>query len=350
MVTLTERQQTILKIIVKTHSQTGQPVGSKTLVNDYELGVSSATVRNDMVTLEKHGFLTQPHTSAGRIPTEAGYRYFVRKLMDETNLPPDEQLMIRHQFHQARLELDQWMRLSAAVLAHATGSASWVTSPKINECRLKHIELISVHDHVALLILVLQEGTLKQQILNLDTPHTQDELRSISRRLTELWANGDANAIEASRVGLQDLSAQIGDVVLETMQRLNMRESSDMYHDGLLQVVQTSELNQDPVLEQMIRVVEERQVVDQLVGQAVRAEGVQIIIGGEGIGNSLSHVSIVLSPYGIDNGATGVLGVMGPIRMRYGRAVSIVRYMSYLMSDLMIDMYGNPSDNPKLAS
>jgi len=346
MTEITERQQAILKIIVKEYIQTGQPIGSKTLVKSYNLGISSATVRNEMASLEKNRFLRQPHTSAGRVPTEAGYRYFVKKLMDETQLPPAEQLMIQHQFHQARLELDQWMRLSAAVLAHATGNASWVTSPKISECKLKHVELISVHEQVALLILILQEGTIKQQILNLDMPHTQEELRSISSRLTELWAGADVSTIAASKASLTGLAARVGEVVLDTMERLNKRESSDMYHDGLLQVVKTNELGQNPVLQQMIRVLEERQLVDQLVGHAVKENGVQIIIGGEGIWNDLSHVSIVLSRYGINEGATGVLGVMGPIRMRYGRAVSIVRYMSYLMSDLMINSFGLPNEDP----
>jgi heat-inducible transcriptional repressor len=341
MTTITKRQEQILKVIVREYSQFGQPVGSKTVVDSYNLNVSSATVRNDMVELEQQGLLRQPHTSAGRVPTEAGYRYFVSRLMGETELMPDEQLMIRHQFHQARLELDQWMRLSAAVLAHTTESASWVTSPKISECRLKHIELISVHDRVALLILVLKEGSIKQQILNLEMPHTQDELRTISRHLTELWADADNKTISTTKPGLDNLSAQISDVVLDAMTRISQRQTSDMYHDGLLHIIQTAEWNHQNVLEQVIRVVEEQQFVDQLVGQAVKEKGVQIIIGGEGQWDDLSQVSIVLSRYGIDNGATGALGVMGPIRMRYGRAVSIVRYMSYLMSDLMVDLYGH---------
>lgn len=343
MESITKRQQQILKIIIREYIHTGQPVGSKTLVKNYNLDVSSATVRNEMAALEQQGYIAQPHTSAGRVPTEAGYRYFVRKLMGETELPANEQLMIRHQFHQARLELDQWMRLSAAVLAHTTGNASWVTSPKIRECRLKHLELISIHEQVALLILILKEGTIKQQILNLELPHTQEELRSISHHLTDLWADDDVNAVTATKPGLSGLSARVCEVVLDTMHRLNMRETNDMYHDGLLHIIQDTEWSHHDVLQQVIRVLEERQLVEQLVGQAIKERGVQIIIGGEGIWDDLSQVSIVLSRYGIDDGATGVLGVMGPIRMRYGRAVSIVRYVSYLMSDLLVTLYGLPT-------
>jgi len=337
---ITVRQEQILKIIVREYVQNGQPIGSKTLVDTYKLDISPATVRNEMAALEKQGYLAHPHTSAGRVPTELGYRYFVRKLMDETELRPDEKLMIQHQFHQARLELDQWMRLSAAVLAHTTESASWVTSPKISECRVKHVELISIHDHVALLILVLKEGTIKQQILNLDMPHTQDELRTISRYLTELWTDADTQTVTATSSNLTGLENQICQVVLSAMHRINRRELSDMYHDGLLHIIETNDWNRENVLQQVVRMLEERQLVDQLIGQVTQEQGVQIIIGGEGIYDDISQVSIVLSRYGVNDGATGVLGVMGSTRMRYGRAVSIVRYMSYLMSDLMVDLYG----------
>ncbi len=337
---LTPRQQNILRIIISEYIQTGTPIGSKTLVAKYNLGVSSATVRNEMAALEERGYLTQPHTSAGRIPTEQGYRYFVEKLMGETQLSPTEQLMIQHQFHQARLELDQWMRLSAAVLAHSTQSASVVTSPKVNRCRVKHVELISIHDHVALLILVLQEGTIKQQIINLEQPHTQDELRSISRQLTDLWAGADLQTVRAVSATLTGgLAEQVADVVTETMQRIDNRTTSEMYHAGLLHLLEEHAVRND-TLEQIIRVVEERHLLEQLIGQALPAKGVQIIIGGEGKWDDLSQVSIILSRYGSEQGASGALGVVGPIRMPYERAVSIVQYMSHLMSNLITDLYG----------
>jgi heat-inducible transcriptional repressor len=344
---LSERQKHVLKIIIKEHSSTGQPVGSKTLVEQYNLGISPATVRNEMAVLEKDGYLAQPHTSAGRVPTEKGYRYFVRELMGEIELPTQEQLMIRHQFHQARLELDQWMRLSAAVLAHSTRSASWVTSPKISTCKIKHVELISIHDYVVLLILVLQGGTIKQQILNLDIAYSQEDLHSISRRLTDLWVDADVTEVLAYQSTLIGLAWDVATVVIDTMQRINARQSSDVYHDGLLNILTDGETNHNDALQQVVRAIEERNVVDQLVGQAIEAGGVQVIIGGEGKWDDLSQVSIVLSSYGIDNGVTGALGVIGPIRMRYARAVSIVRYMSRLMSDLMTDLYGPRLSSPQ---
>ncbi len=337
---LSERQQTVLRLIIQEYVSSATPVSSKTISSDYSLGVSSATIRNEMAALEEMGYLTHPHTSAGRVPTEAGYRYFVQKLMEQIDLPVEEQRMISHQFHQARLELDQWLRLSAAVLAHTTQNASLVTAPKSERCYLKHLELIAIQDDVILVILVLQSGTVKQQILALDQPTEQEDLHSLSRRLTSLWAGLDAVEIIASTAMLTGLAAKVGEIVSSMMDRIDARRSSDIYHDGLLNILTQPDFKHREGVQQVIRALEERRLVDQLVAKVVQVGGVQIIIGGEGEWDELSEVGIVLGRYGIGDTITGAMGVVGPVRMTYGRAVSIVRYMSQLMSGILSDLYG----------
>ncbi|MFQ5612478.1 MAG: heat-inducible transcriptional repressor HrcA [Anaerolineae bacterium] len=337
---LTDRQQLVLRIIIREYIRTAAPVGSKALVETYGLNVSPATIRNEMAVLEELGYLTHPYTSAGRLPTERGYRYFVEKLMEEADLPLHEQRMIQHQFHQARLELDQWMRLSAAVLAHTMKGASLVTAPKTQRCHLKQLDLVSIRDDVALLIVVLQGGTLKQQILNLPIPLTQDELRPLANRLTEQLAGLDANDVVAVASTMSGLAAEVGQIVIDTMRRVDSRVSSDVYHDGLLNILQEPEFLESLNLQQVIQALEERRLIDQLVAGVLRHGGVQIIIGGEGRWDELSDISIVLARYGAADGISGALGVLGPLRMPYGRAVSVVRYMSELMSDLLSDLYG----------
>ena len=140
---LSDRQEYILNLVVRRYVETGVPLGSQTLVDYYTLDVSAATVRNELALLDQLGYLTQLHTSAGRIPTEMGYRYFVQWLIGEFELPLHERQMISHQFHQARLELDQWMRLAAAVLAHTSQGASIVTAPRPSTSRYRHLQLIS---------------------------------------------------------------------------------------------------------------------------------------------------------------------------------------------------------------
>jgi heat-inducible transcriptional repressor len=336
---LSERQQTVLRLVVQQYIQSVIPISSKSIIEDYNLGISSATVRNEMAILEEKGYLMQPHTSAGRVPTEAGYRYFVEKLMEKVDLTTEEQRMIRHQFHQARLELDQWLRLSAAVLAHTAHNASLVTAPKSTNCHLKHIELIAIREQTVLLILVFQEGTLKQQILTFDQPVNQDELGPLARQLTDLWKGLEANEVAAMPEPLSEVGAKVSQVVVETMRRLDARRSSDIYRDGLLNVFSQPEFKDREGIRQIIRALEERRFVEQLVGQALERGGVQIIIGGEGKWEELSDVGIVLTRYGAGEEIMGVMGVLGPIRMPYERTVSVVRYMSQLMSDFVSDLY-----------
>ncbi len=336
---LTERQQKILRLIVQKYIQNAAPVSSKAIAEDFNLGVSSATVRNEMGVLEDLGYLVQPYTSAGRTPTEAGYRYFVEKLMEQVDLTNEEQRMISHQFHQARLELDQWLRLSAAVLAHTAHNASLVTAPKSVQCHLKHIELISVRDELALLILVFQEGALKQQILNFDRPVGQDELAPLARQFTDLWQGLSAAEIAATAEPVSEIGSEVAQVVVEIMNRIDARRSSDTYRDGLLNVFNQPEFREREGIQQIIRALEERQFVEQIVDEALQHGGVQIIIGGEGKWKELSDVGIVLTRYGAGDDITGVMGVLGPVRMPYERTVSVVRYMSQLMSDFVTDMY-----------
>jgi heat-inducible transcriptional repressor len=338
---LSERQQNILRLVVQEYVKTAMPVGSKLIATNYSLGVSPATIRNDMAMLEELGYLMQPHTSAGRVPTEAGYRYFVEKLMEQVELPNEEQRMISHQFHQARLELDQWLRLSVAVLAHTSHNASLITAPKSSRCFLKHIELISIRDNIVLLILVLQGGMLKQQIITLDSPVEQGELAPLARQLTDLWTGLDANGIAQTLAVLNnDVAVKVSDVVIDTMHRADTRRSSDVYRDGLLNILNQAEFKEREGIQQIVRALEERQIIEKLVGEALEHGGVQIIIGGEGKWEEFSDVGIVLARYGVEDEATGAMGVIGPLRMPYSRTVSVVRYMSHLMSNLIGDLYG----------
>jgi heat-inducible transcriptional repressor len=338
---LTERQQNILRLVVQEYITTALPISSKTIATEYTLGVSSATVRNEMACLEELGYLSHPHTSAGRVPTEAGYRYFVEKLMEKVELPHEEQRMISHQFHQARLELDQWLRLSAAVLAHTSHNASLVTAPKSYLCYFKHLELVSIRDNIVLLVLVLEGGTVKQQILTLDSPTDQQELAPLARQLTDLWHGRDVSGILTVALPYgDDVALKVRDEVVDTIRRIEARRSSDIYRDGVLNILNHPEFKNREGIQHIIRMLEERQLVDQLVGQAMQRGGVQIIIGGQGKWEEFADVGIVLARYGVEDQVSGAMGVLGPVRMPYSRTVSIVRYMSHLMSNLISDLYG----------
>ena len=182
MKTLTERQKTILMLIVREYIDSGQPVGSKSLVKNYKLDVSSATVRNEMRTLTEMGYL---RTTTGRIPTEAGYRYFVRQVMRNANLPNAVQRTISHQFVQTHSSVGEWMTLTASVLAHQTQAVSLVTAPRNEQVLFKHLELISTQGRQILMVLVFAGGDVSQQILTLAEVVPQSRLSQVAEQLNK---------------------------------------------------------------------------------------------------------------------------------------------------------------------
>jgi heat-inducible transcriptional repressor len=342
---LTPRQQLILGLVVREYVSGAQPVGSRT-IEAYGLGVSSATIRNEMVVLEQLGHLVQPHTSAGRVPTEKGYRYFVERLMRESQLAPDEQRTIRHQFHQVGVDLEQWMRLGASVLAQTAQSAAVVTSPRTDQCRLKHLELISIQESVILLIAVLEGGMVRQQMLTLDEAMTQDTLTQTANRLNDLCVGASVQRVASGRFQLGALEQQILDVVLQVMRRVDDQTSIRLYRDGLINILHQPEFTVPESARQVVRLLEDRTTLEELLTEMLEVGGVQVIIGGEGRWTELSECSLVVSPYGVAGEATGALGVMGPMRMPYSRAISTVRYVAGLMSDLFRDLYGGIEELP----
>jgi heat-inducible transcriptional repressor len=344
---LTPRRQHILGILVRKHIETAMPVSSRSVSVHPDLGVSSATVRNEMAYLEEHGYLTHPHTSAGRVPTEKGYRYFVEQLMVDVSLPLEERLMIEHQFHQAQLDLNQWMRLAATVLAHSSHGAAIVASPQLYRCRFKHLELIATHGTLVLLILVLQEGLVKQQMLSTDRPRSQEDLSRVSRYLNDVFAGLEADEIRHQLLTLPSFEVEVGNVVIQQMLWVDS-QSGPVYRDGLVNVLSQPEFMQSA--QQVATVFADGGPLDVLVcdmlSMAADRGSVQIVIGGEGQRSELSTFSLVLSRYGVNGYATGALGVLGPVRMSYGRAVSVVRFVSQLLSNLIVQLYGDQLPPP----
>ena len=339
MIDLTERQEQVLAFVVREYVENAQPVGSETL-RRRGMNVSSATIRNELAALEDSGYLMHPHTSAGRIPTEKGYRYFVESLMEDFELPPVEQRMISHQFHQVTLDIDQWMRLSAAVLAHASHSAALVTTPQSTRCRFKHVQLVSINDQVALLVLVLQEGAIKQQMLALMEPVTQDELTRISNRLNDNFAGLNVEQIRSTGLPFSEFEVGVVRVVVDLMRQIDSRSSHDVYRDGIMDILRQPEFSAIDRMQALLEMLEQRTTLETMLTELAPERGVQVVIGGESQYDAMSDYSMVLSRYGLPGEASGVVGVLGPVRMHYPRSIGVVRYVASLLDDLMARMYG----------
>lgn len=341
MQSLTERQETILALIVHEYIETAKPVSSKVLVSKYNLRISSATVRNEMVSLSEANVIRQPHTSAGRVPTEEGYRYFVRRLLGDTGLSPHEKRKISHQFHQARSDVDEWVRLAASVLAQQSRVASLVTAPHPERAIFKHLELISTSGQQVLLVLVLQGGDVRQQMLTLSEVTDQEHLSRIANKITADF-RGKVVAIIAEQIAsFSDLAQDVGKLVVDIMTRTDAVSAGEIHRDGLSNVLNQPEFADSDSARQALRFLEGRGFLEEVLAKALSPQvgGVQVVIGGEGAWEELKDCSMILARYGAQGYATGALGVLGPIRMTYGHTISTVRYVAGLMSDLVIETF-----------
>ena len=340
---LSERQKTILMLVIRDYIGAAQPVGSKALVEHYHLGLSSATVRNEMAALTEMGYLQQPHTSAGRVPTEDGYRYFVNQMMHQADLPESVQHTISHQFYQSRQDVDHWMNLAASVLAHQSQAVSLVTAPRVERARFKHLELISTQGRQVLMVLVMVGGEVSQQILTLAEPVTQERLSQATIRLNQALENRDADSIAAMATRSDALEQDILLLVLQDMRRVSEQAPGEIYTDGLTNVLSEPEFTESDDARRALRLIEERSMLQEFLASTVmktNVGGIQVLVGGEGTWEELRQCSIVLARYGVPGLATGTLGVLGPMRMAYARTISTVRFVSGLLSDMVNETMG----------
>jgi len=337
---LSDRQKTLLLLIIRDYIDTAQPVGSKRLVEHYQLEISPATIRNEMGVLTEMGYLRQPHTSAGRVPSEEGYRYFVSQMMPNAELPEAVQHTISHQFHQSRADMDQWMTLAASILAHQSQGVSVITAPHAEQSRYKHVELISTQGRQVLMVLVMVGGEVSQQILTLAEPVTQERLSQTATRLNGLLAGLAVDGIAALPTRPDALDQDILILITQDMRRASESSSGEIYTDGLTNVLSEPEFAESDGARRALKIFEERSTLQDLLARTTNngnIGGLQVLIGGEGGWEELRQCSMVIARYGVPGMATGTLGVLGPMRMSYARTIPTVRFVAGLLSDWVND-------------
>jgi heat-inducible transcriptional repressor len=339
------RSQAILRAVIEEYVTTATPVGSQALVERYRLGVSSATVRAVLAELEAGGLLSHPHTSAGRVPTESGYRYYVESIVDSVPLPPVEQLMIRHQFGQVEYASEHWFRLAATTLASVTRAAGLATPAKPTSAHLRRLDLVSISDRMASLILVLREGALKQVLISLDEPIEQTELSRVAAMLNHLLEGRTAaearhaiGSLDAADPAL-DLPRRVGQRVVNALEEFDAAAIEELFSDGLLNVMAAPEFAQSEKLRRVFAALENRAYLAHLIAGVSGSDTVRVYIGHENSAEDMADVSLILAPYGRPGRGVGVVGVLGPTRMAYPQAIGTVRFVSGLMNELIDHLY-----------
>lgn len=334
---LTERQQAVLGMIVSEYIATAAPVGSGTIVRKYCPGVSAATVRNEMGTLASAGYVYLPHTSAGRVPSDKGYRYYVRHLMQPAELTPDERRKIDHLFHQVERDLGQWMQLAASVLAQATGNAAIVTLPRVRESRLRHLELIVTQDRSALVVALLGVGTLHQQLLVQAEVLRQDELDRIAHHLNLELRDMTAAEIARWRGAESPLEQTVRDCVVDLMRRADQQAFPGISYAGVSSLLAQPEFARNEKAKEIMRALEQPSLAIELADAVLEHPGVRVMIGDEVPWPVLRCCAVIASRYG--RGADGgVIAVIGPTRLRYDRVIAIVQYVGEVMTDLWAEL------------
>lgn len=330
---LTPRKTEILRLIVQDYIQTGVPVGSVQVVKRHGLPVSSATVRNEMSELEAEGYVSRPHSSAGAVPTDRGYRLYVQSLESEGDLELAQRVTIRHQLFQAQRATDEWLRLSAAVMAQLAQAMAMATAPRLPSRRLRHLDLVSVRETVALLILVLEEGPA-EQLLSVGAPATQEDLQKAANRLNALYGGLAYDQIVQKGLPQAALERLVLESVLRIMEKAEDEMSAEFYVSGLSYMLHYPELSTGEQLRPLVEAVEGRQLLRLLLPPGMPVNGVQVTIGEENKDRSLWPFSVILAPYGSTGSFHGTLALIGPTRMEYTVAFPAIRFLSGLLNEL----------------
>ncbi len=338
---LSPRAATVLRSIARQYISRAVPVSSASVIDDCGLEVSSATIRNEMARLEEDGYIIRPHHAAGSMPSDRGYRYYVATLRD-VELPLAEQRLIRHLFHQVEEELEQWLSLAVTLIAQRVQNVAVVTMPKSAACQLKHLELVSLQDQLALVVLVLRGARVRQQLVTLDQLMLQAELTIIANRLNDAYSGLSSSQIPAKGVKLSPAERLVTDCLLKMMKAEDERECEAPYLDGLHYLLNQPEFSGGRRMVSLIGLVEDRKLVEVMLPDELDNYGVRVIIGKENKAEVIQDYSVVISRYGLPDEAVGTIGVVGPTRMPYARAISAIGYMASMMSTLVAELYGRP--------
>jgi heat-inducible transcriptional repressor len=349
-VPLDSRKQQILKAVVADYTETGVPVGSHVLAGKYMLSWSSATIRNELANLVDIGYLLQPHTSAGRIPTDVGYRYYVDFLMEEEPVPATVRRQADPVFDRPAVGVAELLESAAQVLATLTDAVSIVTGPQAVTARLKHVDFVSLSPRHALLILVLEGNLIRQQPVELSDEARQADLSDLAARLNGELAGLDTTAIAEWRAAppapdqpATPLRDELIDHILTFMRAVDSRQDTMVVHDGVRNLLRQPEFGDVLHLQQVLDVVEEERVLGQVLASleiGAGRSGVQMVIGGENDLEQLHGCSLVLTTYRAGETRRGSIGVLGPTRMRYPQVAPRLRYISQRVGEAIERMLG----------
>jgi len=337
---LDERKRRVLHAVVDDYVRTATPVGSRTIARRYDLGVSPATIRNEMADLEDMGYLEQPHTSAGRIPSDKGYRFYVDSLMEIHELAADEMARIKAVFEQRAGQIELLIQETGRLISDATDYLSLIVGPKLSDARFKHLQVLPLSSTRALLILVTDVGVVEHRTMELPEGLSMADLTQISWVLSDRLKGCTLEALEGGAI--QALRREIArsrsliDLLAEAMRTSLIRgEDERLYLGGTRNILNQPEFRDVEHLKLVLGVLEQADTVQRILSSPRSGDWIGVSIGEEIEVSEMHDCSLVTTTYLVGDRPVGRIGVLGPKRMEYARVVALVREVRRWLSDVL---------------
>ncbi|MFO7295089.1 MAG: heat-inducible transcriptional repressor HrcA [Caldicoprobacter sp.] len=340
---LGKRKLQILQAVIDDYICSGEPVGSRTIAKKYGMGISPATIRNEMSDLEEMGYLHQPHTSAGRIPSDKAYRLYVDKLMKIRMLTAVEAEHIKKIYEQKTTEIEKIIEQVAKVLSDITNYTSVVLGPQLNKILIKRIQLIPVEGQYTLLVVVTSAGIIKDTIIRVPADIDPGYLDRVSNMLTEhyrdkTFAEVDINSIQDVQKEMSKQREFFNSLIDALTESIAQKEQTEVYLGGTTNIFNFPEYRDIMKARTFLSFMEQKNLLYNLLSKYDK-QGVRVIIGTENEYEQMKECSIVMATYSIGDKVLGTLGLIGPTRMEYSKAVSVVRYVGETVSKYLTSLF-----------
>ncbi len=337
---LNERDRRVLQAVIMDYIQTAQPVGSRIVSKKYKIGLSPATIRNVMADLEEMGFLTQPHTSAGRVPTDRAFRFYVDSILAMRKLTRLERDRIENSLQDENPDLDEIMKRASSLLSLLSRQTGVVLAPRFESNLFKHIEFIRMRERKILVIIVSQTGQVQNKVIESDEEMSQDELNRFSNYLNEFMSG--LSLTQAKRKIMEEMKKEkvLFDKLMYRALQLSQKaledeEEGSLYIEGKTNIIQSPEFADLDKMRVLLLAFEEKTKIVKLLDKALLAHGIQIFIGAENEFHEMINCSLVAAPYTRENFTLGTLGVIGPTRMDYSKIIPVVDYTAQILGKIL---------------
>lgn len=329
---LTERKLKILQAIISDYVKSAEPVGSRTLSKKFELGISPATIRNEMSDLEEMGYLTHPHTSAGRVPSDKAYRLYVNNLMEKHELSPVEKNLIAERLRANVNEFDETIRHAAKLLSEITNLTSFAMTPSKNEDTLKFVNLLPVDEDTVVLMIVSDSGKISNTALRLKVPYTEEGLQILAKHMTYTYKGKKITDVLRNHIiasfesDIEAMSKLAENIMPNFMRTLEEMLNVNLYMDGLTNIFDIPEYSDMEKARSFLSLLDKKEDFTKKLIE--REDGIIVTIGDENADDLMHDCSVITATYHVDGKLVGKIGVIGPTRMKYGEITSIIEYLT----------------------